>query len=709
MQLSSYLVPAVLLAACDAAQTPPSERTQTLGVAPGKTIQIAAGVDRLESDTHPITRRSVVGINRGYNGGADMAVLEGGRVIRVERASEAQSVSRPVWSLEGACFAYVEHERPRATLSVAGPVLQFRGRVRWQCDSSDKGEVAGIDNASRVLGWASGSELVITRFEPGDLPEERPYVVALRDGTMRPIGQFQEHMYSIAWSGERILFAGTQAPVITAPVPGQTVGIYASSLAGETTRVASLPGQLPRDLRLHGELVHYALEGSHQAGSVSVRTGETRTMDVPAATMPETPSLTLMDLTMPYVHQVYDTPDDFNGHWACGPTSTLMGVCRFGRLDKWPETVSTPTSHVSDYGAYVSRKYTAFGTTFDTGQGDASGKTAWGAYGWCTEGGAAWAWRMQDYAKKHNLNSDFDDTATLSKIKAALDAGKVVALSTQLTSAGHIIAIKGYTADDKMVVNDPYGDANAGYMNYGGEGAKYTFAQVSAKWFITIYATGPQFKATIVDKKAPTTLVSGETATASVTYKNEGWATWDNGTVLGTTEARDRESPFYAPDWKKTNRPTGVDQATATGQQITLSFSLRAPVVCSPKQYTEHFNLVQEGVAWFSDSAQGGPADDALAFAITVNPAQGGCSEAGAPDADKDSGPSDAKGDGSAADSGATGPDGSAVRFGNTASDDGCSCRAVGERQGAGRSALWLVAALAMGARRRRRSCVAGR
>lgn len=28
-------------------------------------------------------------------------------------------------------------------------------------------------------------------------------------------------------------------------------------------------------------------------------------------------------LDVPYIHQTYDTPDDFNGSWACAPTSAV--------------------------------------------------------------------------------------------------------------------------------------------------------------------------------------------------------------------------------------------------------------------------------------------------------------------------------------------------------------------------------------------------
>ena len=39
-----------------------------------------------------------------------------------------------------------------------------------------------------------------------------------------------------------------------------------------------------------------------------------------------------------------------------------------------------------------------------------------------------------------------------------------------------------------------------------------------------------------------------------------------------------------------------------------------------PGEYHEHFSLVEEGTAWFSDPGQGGPADDQIEAWIVVDP-----------------------------------------------------------------------------------------
>ncbi len=300
-------------------------------------------------------------------------------------------------------------------------------------------------------------------------------------------------------------------------------------------------------------------------------------------------------LAMPYIHQVYDTPNEFNGNWACGPTSTLMAIQHFGRLPAWPVTVDVPTPHTSDYGAYVSRTYTAFGSTFDRVQNDASGRPATGAYGWCTEDGAAWAWRMQDYAKRHNLSSDFDGSATFAEVQAALDAGKVVPLSTQLTSAGHIITVKGYTADGRLITNDPYGDKNQGYMNYRGEGAIYTWAQVGSKWFITVYGDGAiesDDAAFVAQSVADGThFLPNATFAQRWTLRNSGTTTWTRaGNYLLTYDGEER---YSAPE--QILLPEGV--SVAPGQTWEFEVPMTAPA--APGNYRGYFRMDRYGVHRF--------------------------------------------------------------------------------------------------------------
>ena len=111
------------------------------------------------------------------------------------------------------------------------------------------------------------------------------------------------------------------------------------------------------------------------------------------------------------------------------------------------------------------------------------------------------------------------------------------------------------------------------------------------------------------------TLGAGEVQAAWVEFKNTGTATWEPGTTrLGTTDPQDRDSALSAPDWIAANRAATVDAETKPGETGRFTFSLRGPVVTEAEALTEHFGLVQEGVAWF-------PAAASLTVDVMVTPA----------------------------------------------------------------------------------------
>ena len=192
------------------------------------------------------------------------------------------------------------------------------------------------------------------------------------------------------------------------------------------------------------------------------------------------------DTEVPYINQRWDTPNTFGGAWACGPTSSAMAMAHFGKIKKHPIQCSQPTPHTSDFGWYVSEIYTSpTGHVFNRMQKDSNGHPAYGAYGTCTDGGGAWARRIQEYVQDHGLVADFYPTATYPLIKSAIDKGQLVILSTQLTSAGHIILVRGYD-NGKIIVNDPWGNANIHGYTGSGHGVTYTWAQVKTKWCVVV-------------------------------------------------------------------------------------------------------------------------------------------------------------------------------------------------------------------------------
>lgn len=178
---------------------------------------------------------------------------------------------------------------------------------------------------------------------------------------------------------------------------------------------------------------------------------------------------------VPYLHQVYDTPNDFNGNWACNATSAVMTLAYYGVIDSWDTTVSIPTSHVSHYGNYVSEVYTVNGHKLDVGSADPDGQTAYGGYGYIVQGD----WEdtkghMAEYIEFHGPDSAVDWSPSWDKVKKEVDDKHPFVVLTSITSAGHYIVDIGYHSDQHTAIfNDPYGNKNDGYMNYDGAGALY--------------------------------------------------------------------------------------------------------------------------------------------------------------------------------------------------------------------------------------------
>jgi lysozyme len=134
---------------------------------------------------------------------------------------------------------------------------------------------------------------------------------------------------------------------------------------------------------------------------------------------------------------------------------------------------------------------------------------------------------------------------------------------------------------------------------------------------------GADWAAKFVDQSWPfatmtMTLTVNQAMPASITLKNIGKATWDENTKLGTTQPRDRSSAFAGADWLAPNRAAGVTKGMTVppGQDFKFQFAWHAPG--TPGTFDEFFSVLQEGVAWFGDPGQGGPADGVIEAKIQV-------------------------------------------------------------------------------------------
>jgi uncharacterized membrane protein YgcG len=112
------------------------------------------------------------------------------------------------------------------------------------------------------------------------------------------------------------------------------------------------------------------------------------------------------------------------------------------------------------------------------------------------------------------------------------------------------------------------------------------------------------------------TMTAGQVVPSYIELKNTGTKSWDTNTKIGTTAPRDRTSVFADGTWLAPNRPAHVSGTVAPGGTYKFTFDLRAPM--TPGLYDEHFGVVEEGVAWFSDPGEGGPPDNQLEVKIQV-------------------------------------------------------------------------------------------
>ena len=116
----------------------------------------------------------------------------------------------------------------------------------------------------------------------------------------------------------------------------------------------------------------------------------------------------------------------------------------------------------------------------------------------------------------------------------------------------------------------------------------------------------------------------GESVKADIVLRNDGTHAWDTNTKLGTTQPRDRSSRFVGSDWLSPNRLSHVTGSVAPNDgTFKFSFTFQGPTgaACVPGQYKEYFGVVEEGVAWFSDPGQGGPADNVIEALINLEAA----------------------------------------------------------------------------------------
>lgn len=221
--------------------------------------------------------------------------------------------------------------------------------------------------------------------------------------------------------------------------------------------------------------------------------------------------------SVPYVHQVYDTPSWHAGWGSCAPTTSIMAIAYYNRLPEWPVSVShgqTWDPHINNFGSYVADRY-RFNEWYYQETADAYGTTAYGGYGYMWKTGYSPNSTMMNYLQAHYMGSNqfWTTSCKYDSTINEINNGYVHPLCNYLTAAGHLTLCIGYVqGQHTLVFNDPYGDKNTpGYPSYDGDSVYYDWpgynngfenlggANSYIAWSTAARSSEPNYSDTIID------------------------------------------------------------------------------------------------------------------------------------------------------------------------------------------------------------------
>ena len=303
------------------------------------------------------------------------------------------------------------------------------------------------------------------------------------------------------------------------------------------------------------------------------------------------------NLQVPYIHQCWDTTSTFDGRYACGATSAVMILAYWGVISPWPITCDQPYSHTSNYGQYVSAQYTSStGEVFGDASGeitlDPTGNPAKGAYGYIHYSDKkAKLDRMVSFFNKNGLQASGLMGPSEPDVRAQIDAGYPVPVSTKLTPEGHWVVIKGYTSDGSYIVNDPYGSLPYGTGicgNYNGADVWYKWDQmkVNDKWMVK------------VSKPLGIPTVTNDGGASSITSNSARL----NGEITNTDGENPTVRIYFGPNDGNTNPGSWATYAEGT-MGLGLFWADVTGLNSGTKYYYRCYASNSAGSSWASSTA----------------------------------------------------------------------------------------------------------
>ncbi|KJK43356.1 hypothetical protein UK23_33490 [Lentzea aerocolonigenes] len=307
--------------------------------------------------------------------------------------------------------------------------------------------------------------------------------LATEDGVVRSlIGETRNHYRSAVWStdGARVAYEVMGCVSDKKLGPNQfdgLNGVYVQELGtGKASRVVE---GLSFNYALTGLNGSEAVVGSPQKGYVQAAGLKASTLDGQVTTMGR---LNRAE----YIHQLWDTRNEFNGNSSCGPTSAVIDLVTYQLPNEFGVQVSQPSSHWSKWGRYITDEFSNRGTTFNRAMNDWSRTGSWkGAHGWITgyycQGNPARpcaSWESERDFLARNGAAVQQGNFTPAQVRAFIDQGKFVIMSGSWGStAGHLSVVIGYHDNGSFYVHDTYGAGTDG--SYDGANQLYTWGYIA--------------------------------------------------------------------------------------------------------------------------------------------------------------------------------------------------------------------------------------
>ncbi len=332
---------------------------------------------------------------------------------------------------------------------------------------------------------------------------------------------------------------------------------------------------------------------------------------------------------VPYIHQVYDTADNFGANAdSCNVTAALMAIQYYGKLAASPITCTRGGTHTSNYGFYISNTYNYNGHTYNIPSSSvpfgASDAGYYGGFGYFLQDAAGdssqRSSRLSEYISYHGLTSSVEEVAanaetSYSKICAEIDAGYPVVILTALSSSGHYVTCIGYVeGQHALIFNDPYGNGNATpYLNNNGARVLYDWPGHSNGYrnlgtvFRIIYARG----------SGVNTVAPSFTAHPSAISVTVGQTAAFTATATGTP------TPTYQWQVSTNSGGTWANVTTGTGGTSTTYTTPVSVIGDNGKQYrcvaTNSVNFANSNAATLTVTETGsGPANDNFSNRISI-------------------------------------------------------------------------------------------